>query len=148
MAPWYKGAIPCGTFGIRWVSKSNNDSVYLVLNQINNAEFRYFLLNGQPAGHDNFNYPVITWQHKFSERVHMKQEAYFMWQNNAVVGGTPSIGPTVPYGGGGGIGATLPGTSLTYGTVNYTMVEITKKAFITFRNEWWKDERGMRSGFP
>src|SRR5262249_40574658 len=50
MAPWYQGAIPCGMFGIRWVSKDNNDSVYAVLNQINNAQFRRFQLNGQPAG--------------------------------------------------------------------------------------------------
>ncbi len=31
MAPWYKGAIPCGMFGVRWVSKDNNDSIYAVL---------------------------------------------------------------------------------------------------------------------
>jgi hypothetical protein len=148
MAPWYTGATPTGMFGIRWVSQSNNDSIYAVLNDINNAEFRRLLLRGQPAGHDNFNYPVVTWQHKFNERVHTKTEAYFMWQNDAVVGGTPSIGPLKSFGGGGGIGATLPGTSLTYGTVNYTMLHLSKKTFVTFRNEWWKDERGMRSGFP
>ena len=148
MAPWYKGAVPCGTFGVRWVSAENRDAVYLVLNQINGAEFRHFFLNGQQAGHDNFNYPVITWQHVFNDRIHTKQEAYFMWQNDAMVGGTPSIGPTASYGGGGGAGATLPGISRAYGTVNYTMFELTKKAFITVRNEWWKDERGMRSGFP
>jgi hypothetical protein len=28
------------------------------------------------------------------------------------------------------------------------MFHLTKKAFLTVRNEWWKDERGMRSGFP
>ena len=83
MAPWYKGAIPGGMFGVRWVSKDNNDSIYAVLNDINNAEFRHFTEDGQPAGHDNFNYPVVTWQHRFNERIHTKQEAYFMWQRNA-----------------------------------------------------------------
>jgi hypothetical protein len=148
MAPWYRGATPTGMFGVRWVSADNNDSIYLVLNDINNAQFRYLTLDGQPAGHDNFNYPVITWQHKFNDDVHTKQEAYFMWQRDAVVGGTPSIGPIKPFGGGGGIGATIPGTALTYGTVNYTMFKISDKAFVTVRNEWWKDEDGMRSGFP
>jgi hypothetical protein len=148
MAPWYKGATPSGMFGVRWVSEDNKDSIYAVLNQINNAQFRYFQLDGQPAGHDNFNYPVITWQHKFNDEVHTKQEAYFMWENNAVVGGTPSIGPVKFFGGGGGIGATIPGTSLAYGTVNYTMFKISDKSFVTVRNEWWKDEDGMRSGFP
>jgi hypothetical protein len=148
MAPWYKGAIPCGTFGVRWVSADNNDSIYAMLNQINNAEFRHFEQYGQPLGHDNFNYQVVTWQHKFDERIHTKTEAYYMWQFDAELGGTPSAGPLKPFGGGGGDGVLLPGLSQTYGVVNYTMLHLSKKDFATFRNEWWKDERGMRSGFP
>ena len=148
MAPWYIGAIPCGTFGIRWVAPENNDSIYLMLNQINNAEFRHFIQYGQPLGHDNFNYLVGTWQHRFNEKVHTKFESYFMWQFNAELGGTPSAGPLEPFGGGGGDGVHLPGESFTYGVVNYTMFAISKMDFITFRNEWWRDERGMRSGFP
>ena len=50
---------------------------------LNNAEFRHFTEDGQPAGHDNFNYPVVTWQHRFNQQIHTKQEAYFMWQLNA-----------------------------------------------------------------
>ncbi|MBI3408499.1 MAG: outer membrane beta-barrel protein [Planctomycetes bacterium] len=148
MAPWYAGAIPTGMFGVRWVSKENNDSIYVVANDINNARFRRFNVNGQPAGHDNFNYVVGTWQHKFNDIVHTKTEGYFMWQRDAVLGGTPSIGPVQSFGGGGGIGKEIPGTSLTYGVVNYTMFHLSKKSFITFRNEWWRDEDGERSGFP
>jgi hypothetical protein len=148
MAPWYQGAIPCGMFGVRWVSEDNNDSIYLVLNQINNAKFRRFQLDGQPAGHDNFNYPVITWQHRINPRIHTKIEAYFMWERDAVLGGTVSIGPAKPFGGGGGIGADIPGTSLMYGVVNYTMFQTSKRGFLTIRNEWWKDQDGERTGFP
>jgi hypothetical protein len=147
MAPWYKGAVPCGMFGVRWVSANNKDSIYTCLNQIDSAEFRHFDDQGQPSGHDNFNYLVTTWQHKFNETVHTKTEGYFMWQRDAEVGGTPSLGPVQSFGGGGGDGILLPGLSLTYGVVNYTMFELSKKSFITVRNEWWKDERGMRSGF-
>lgn len=148
MAPWYKGALPTGMFGVRWVSKDNNDSIYTVLNAINDAKFRYFEQDGEPAGHDNFNYIVTTWQHRFSEIVHTKTEAYYMWQFDAVLGGTPSLGPVEPFGGGGGLGAPIPGTSRTYGAVNYTMFELTKKDFLTIRNEYWRDEEGERSGFP
>jgi hypothetical protein len=122
--------------------------MYTWLNAINNAEFRHFEVNGQPAGHDNFNYVVTTWEHRFSEDVHTKTEAYFMWQRNAELGGTPSLGPLEPYGGGGGDGVTLPGMSLAYGVLNYTMFALNKQDYITLRNEWWRDERGMRSGFP
>jgi hypothetical protein len=148
MAPWYPGSIATGMFGVRWVALDNNDSIYLVLNAINNAKFRYFEQYGQWLGHDNFNYLVGTWQHKFNEKVHTKTEAYYMWQYDAVLGGTPSAGPTKPFGGGGGIGRTLPGQSLTYGVVNYTMCHLSDTDFVTFRNEIWRDERGMRSGFP
>ena len=147
MAPWYPGATPTGMFGTRWVSCDNNDSIYTVLNAINNAKFRYFMMDGQLEGHDNFNYLVSTWQHKFTPGFLTKTEGYFMWQRDAVVGGTPSFGPVMPFGGGGGFGAYLPGTSLTYGMVNYTELELSKKDFLSIRNEWWNDERGERSGF-
>jgi hypothetical protein len=147
MAPWYAGALPTGMFGLRWVSQSNSDSVYTVLNSINNAKFRYFTEEDQPSGHDNFNYIVTTWQHKFNDIVHTKTEAYYMWQLDAPLGGTPSIGPAKPFGGGGGIGPTIPGMSLDYGLLNYTMFHLSKRDFITVRNEWWRDEKGERTGF-
>lgn len=148
MAPWYKGAVATGMLGVRWVASSNKDSIYLVLNSINSSKFRRFEYHGQSAGHDNFNYLVGTWQHKFSEAVHTKTEAYFMWQRDSVVGGTVNIGPVRSFGGGGGIGADIPGFTYTYGIINYTMFEITCKDFITFRNEVWRDDEGERSGFP
>jgi hypothetical protein len=147
MAPWYFGALPTGFVGIRWVSKSNNDALYTCLNQINNANFRYDTIDGQPAGHDNFNYLVSTWEHRVNELCHTKTEAYIMWQKDAVLGGTPSIGPVQTFGGGGGIGAPIPGIAWTYGAVNYTMFQTSPKGFITVRNELWRDEEGERSGF-
>jgi hypothetical protein len=147
MAPWYPGATPTGAFGIRWVSKENNDAVYAWLNAINNAEFRHFTVDGQPAGHDNFNYFVATWEHRFSEDIHTKTEGYYMWERNAEIGGTPILGPVEPYGGGGGDGTLLPGMSHAFGILNYTMFAINKQDYFTIRNEWWDDDRGMRSGF-
>ena len=147
MAPWYEGATPTGMLGVRWVALDNNDSVYLVLNAINDAKFQRFEVNGQPAGHDNFNYVVGTWQHRFTREAHTKTEAYFMWQRDAVVGGTPSVGPVRSFGGGGGIGADIPGTTLTYGGVNYTVFQTSPKDFLTVRNEIMRDEDGERYGF-
>lgn len=147
MAPWYEGAVPTGMFGVRWVSCDNNDSFYTVLNAINNAKFQYFDVNGTPAGHHNYNIFQTTWQHRFTKDVHTKTESYIMWERDAAVGGTPSIGP-FQYNSGGGLGATVPGTSLTYGVLNYTMFACSKKSFITVRNEWVKDENGTRYGFP
>jgi hypothetical protein len=147
MAPWYRGALATGFLGWRWLSESNNDAFYTCLNNFNNAKFRYFWADGHLAGHDNFNYIVTTWEHRFSKRVHTKTEAYFMWQYNAVVGGTPELAPPQSFGGGGGLGKYLPGASLTYGILNYTMFQLSKRDYFTVRNEWWNDQEGQRSGF-
>src|SRR5208283_1241264 len=150
MAPWYKGAVPCGYGALRWVAKDNNNSVYAVINQIDSAEFRHFIEHGQPSGHDNFNYFVATWEHRFDEkgRLHTATESYIMWQRDAALGGTPSEGVPQSFGGGGGIGPTIPGISYTYGVLNYTEYGLTKKSYLCLRNEWWKDDAGMRSGVP
>ena len=147
MAPWYAGALPTGFFGWRWVSESNNDAFYTCLNNINDGKFRYFMADGRKSGHDNFNYIVTTWEHRFSDKIHTKTEAYYMWQFDAVVGGTPSLGPPMSFGGGGGLGKYLPGNSPAYGILNYTMFQLSKRDYFTIRNEWYDDTRGERSGF-
>jgi hypothetical protein len=148
MAPWYKGSLLTPAFGIRWVSQSNNDAYYGWLNAVNSGTFRRFEQYGQPMGHDNFNYYVQTWEHRFTPRFVTKTESYFMWQHDAVLSGTPSAGPTAPFGGGGGIGPDIPGYTYTFGVLNYTILQCTRKDFITIRNEWWKDTDGERSNFP
>jgi len=147
MAPWYPGALATGFFGWRWVSEDNNDAFYTCLNNINNAKFRYFMADGHKAGHDNFNYIVSTYSHRFSKKIHTHTEAYYMWQIDAVVGGTPSLGAPAYFGGGGGLGKYLPGNSPAYGVLNYTMFQLSKRDYFTVRNEWWRDERGERSGY-
>lgn len=147
MAPWYRGAVPTGMVGVRWVGLDNNDSLYVVLNSINNANYQDFELDGQPAGHTNFNIVNATWQHRFTSKIHTKTEGYYMWEKDAPVGGTVIIGPARSFGGGGGKGALIPGMSKAYGIVNYTAVAVSRRDYITIRNEWWRDETGFRSGF-
>jgi len=165
MAPWSPGCVATGFAGLRWVSEDNHDAFYTCLNNINGAEFRHYTVfdvytdSLAQVGHDDYNYIVSTYEHKFNDNVHTATEAYYMWQMDAVLGGTPTLGPTSPFGGGGiGLanipvsqgGILLPGLSRAYGFLNYTEFKIFggKTDYITFRNEWWKDERGMRTGFP
>ena len=148
MAPWYPGALPTGFFGLRWVSKDNRDSIYTCLNNINNAKFRTFEEYGELVGHDNFNYIVSTWTHKFTESgsIHTNTEAYYMWQFDAYVGGTSSVAPPDQFGG-GGLGAPIPGDAAAYGVLNYTEFQLSKKDYISVRNEYWVDQKGERTGF-
>ena len=148
MAPWYPGATPTGFFGLRWVSKDNRDSLYTCLNNINTAKFRTFEEYGEVVGHDNFNYIVSTWTHKFTESgsIHTNTEAYYMWQFDAYVGGTSSVAPVDQFGG-GGLGAPIPGDAAAYGVLNYTEFQLSKKDYISVRNEYWVDQKGERTGF-
>ena len=70
-----------------------------------------------------------------------------MWQRDAVVGETPIIDPNRPYAAAESIGAAIHGNTLAYGAVNYTLYELSKKSFVTLRNEVWRDQQGERSGF-
>lgn len=157
-APWGKNIEPSGYFGVRYVFSNNRDAVYTVLNQINDARYRNYTINGIPAGHDNYNYEVTTWEHVFTKNIHTKTEAYYMWENDAVLGGTPSIGPT-GYGAGGGLAdinsysnlTHFPFTTQAFGVLNYTMFAIptiAKDDFITIRNEFYRDASGFRLAFP
>jgi len=146
MAPWYKGSVLTGMAGIRWVSHDNNDSVYAWVNAVNSGQFRHFQEYGVPLGHENFNYFVATWQHRFNKDIHTKFESYYMWERNGELGGTPSLGPVKPFGGGGGDLPLIPGLSQSYGVLNYTAFAFTKTDYFTLRNEWYKDETGYRQG--
>jgi hypothetical protein len=148
MAPWYKGALWTGAFGFRWVSSDNRTAFYTWLNAINGAEFRHFNVNGQPAGHDNFNYVVTTWEQCVGQYIHTKTEAYYMWERDAELGGTPSLGPAQPWASAGSDNPTIPGLSRAYGVLNYTMFQLGKADYFTVRNEWYRDETGFRTGTP
>ncbi|HEX4613371.1 MAG TPA: outer membrane beta-barrel protein, partial [Urbifossiella sp.] len=134
IAPWTNAAVPTFNAAVRWVSEDQNDSVYLVANSINDGQYR------AAAGHDNLNYVVANYTHRFNERLNTYFETYYMWQFNALKGGTVNNGPVEPFGGGGGPGPLIPGRSQAYGVVNYTNYKIDKQNYVTFRNEWWNDE--------
>src|SRR4030095_14646911 len=87
VAPWNRASHPTGQFMLRWVSKSNNDTIYGGINSINNGRFKGF--------HDNLQQSNITWTHRFNEKgtfVTMT-EAYYIYQSHALVGGTVNFGP-------------------------------------------------------
>ena len=136
-----------GTFGVRWVSEDNNDS------RLPGAERDQQrpvppLRPVRPAGRPRqLQLPREHLGAPFSDRSITKTEAYFMWQRNAELGGTPSIGPLSR-------SAAAAATACCSGPVadlrcgQLHDVRPSQEHFVTVRNEWWRDERGMRSGFP
>jgi hypothetical protein len=163
MAPWAPGALPTLECYLRWVSKSNNDSIFGGIDSLNNGRFRLArqtLLAEQTAkffgttpapipAHDNLQQFNITWGHRFSRRIHTQTEAYYLYTFDALQGGTVNNGPSYPYNALTGPGAYLPGLSTAWGFVNYTLFKITDKDYIAVRPvDYLIDPRGWRTGFP
>ncbi len=169
MAPWFKGAVPTFESYVRWVSHTNNDSIFAGVDAINNGRYRLAretvqvqqdakalsILTGQnvPAphvpGHDNLQQFNVTWGHRFSRRVHTMTEAYYLYSYDALMGGTTNNGPSRHYNALTGPGTFLPGRSGAYGFVNYTNFKISDHDYITIRPvDFLMDNRGWRTGFP
>ena len=141
-APWAKGAHPSAQFLVRWVSKSNNDSIYGGVANLNNGKFKGNFDNSQ-----QFN---ATWSHRFNQKgtILTMTEAYYLYQRDALVGGSVISGPPRSFFTNVGAGAFLPGLSHTGGIVNYTAFKLSNKDFLTIRPlDFIFDGRGQRSGF-
>jgi hypothetical protein len=130
---------PTGQAILRWVSKNNNNSLWGGVTSVNNGFFK--------ADHDNLQEFNLTWSHRFTPGFFTLTEVYYIYQYDGVFGGTCNFGPVRSFGGGGGCGALIPGTSPSWGIVNYTEYKLTDKRYLSFRNDWFNDVRGERSGF-
>jgi hypothetical protein len=142
IAPWNRAAIPTAQGFLRYTTKSNNDSFFGGVDAINNGHYR---LN---QTHDNLQQFNLTWSHRFTRRLNMATEGYYIYQYNALKGGTANYGPVRAFGGGGGPGMYLPGLSNSFGFVNYINYKLTDKDYITLRPiDYLGDTRGERTGF-
>ena len=168
-APWYVASQPTLEAYARWTSKSNNDCLYGGVDGVNNGKFRLArevvqtqqmasalsTLYGQTVqaprvpAHDNLQQLNLTWGHRFTKRLHMQSEAYFLYSRDALQGGTVNNGAPRPFNSLTGPGAFLPGLSTAYGFVNYTVYKVSDKDYICLRPvDYLIDPRGWRTGFP
>lgn len=140
IALWNKAAhIPTGQALVRWVSQDNNNSLWGGITSINNGIFR--------DNHDDLQEFNLTWTHRFNPGFYTLTEVYYIYQFNAVLGGTCNFGPIRSFGGGGGCGTRIPGTAPVWGLVNYTEYKLTDKNFLSLRSDWLDDIKGERTGF-
>ena len=140
MAPWTTSSQPNGEFLLKWVSRSGNDSLFGGVDSVGKGQY----LNG----HDDLQVAALTWSHKFTERLHTLTESYYIWERNALQGGTVTNGPPQSFFEAVGPGKFLPGISDSFGLVNYTPYKLSDKSYIVLRNDVLYDPRGFRTGVP
>jgi hypothetical protein len=142
IAPWNAAAQPTGMAMVRWVSKSNNDSIWVGIDSINTGRFK--------AGHDDLQQDNITHTHRFNKKGTFltTTEGYYIYQSGALVGGTVNNGPPRRFDLETGAGAPIVGNAPAIGLVNYTEWKFSKHDFLSLRPiDILDDKKGERTGF-
>ncbi len=139
MAPWTTSSQPNGEFLLKWVSPSGNDSLFGGVDSVGKGYYS--------NGHDDLQVAALTWSHKFTDRFHTLTESYYIWERDALMGGTVTNGPPQSFAPFTGPGKFLPGLSDSFGLVNYTAYKTSDKSYVVLRNDVLNDPRGFRTGF-
>ncbi|WP_460582353.1 outer membrane beta-barrel protein [Hymenobacter arcticus] len=137
LVPWSESAKLNGQAFVRWVAKNNNNSIFGGINSLGEGSYS--------KNHDNVQMGVATWGHRFSPKVHMMTEVYYLWQHDALAGGTVIEGPDRPWAG-AGAGALIPGLSESVAAVNYFQVLLSPTSYLSVRNDLLDDIDGQRTG--
>ena len=137
-SPWSGGANANGEFLIGWNSADNKDSLWGGLDS--------WTPSGKAIrGHDDEQIINWVWGHVWSKNFHMQTQAYYMWEWDALVGGTPITGPVEPYAS-SGVGAKIPGKAYAIGFVNNLEYKLNKNDYLSFRSGFLSDPQGWRTG--
>ncbi len=138
MAVWTTSSQVNGELLVKWVAPNNKDSLYGGLDSIGHGYYK--------NGHDDLQVFGFTWSHKFNDKFTTMTEQYYIWQRQALAGGTVTDGNPHPYFPGVGPGKLIPGLSDSYGIVNYTSYVLSDKALLVFRSDCLADFQGQRTG--
>jgi len=146
VAPWdWREVQPTGAFCVAWTSDSGRDNIYPCMNTFNDGRYRY----------NNMQHPVVTWYHAFDpngplKNWHTDTETYFMWERETPNLNNPLSSNLLVNNGNGaycGRESEITCTSSEYGIVNYIMYQYRPNAYLTFRNEYYNDFSGQRTGY-
>lgn len=145
VAPWVGEINAKPTFNgcVQFGWQEGRDQHYACLNSLNSGKYAY----------NNLQSLYYTWYHKFHNTSwHMATEYWYMWERIV-----PNVGPMAPPESAsllitGANGAfcnnptALTCTSQEQAVVNYVEKQFSKHDYLTFRNEFFDDEDGQRTG--
>ena len=140
--PWNThDAKPTLNLGFQYTWNNGNDSIYPMLNALNDGKYAY----------NNLNSFYMTWYHKFATHpsLHTATEAWYMWEKNVPNLNNSASAPLLETGANGAYCSDV--TVLTcyapeWAAVNYIEKEINPKNYISIRNEYLDDMVGQRTG--
>jgi hypothetical protein len=135
-APWADDAKPSLTACVSYTTLAVNDNVYLCANGINNGHY----------GYNNVQHYDATWYHKFNATTHIATEAWYMYERDV-----PNVAGTITPKPGANPAFCLPNQITCFAPewsiVNYVEKELSKKDYLSIRDEVLDDIKGQRTGF-
>ena len=158
------GAVPSGTFGVRWTSDDGRDDVNFVMDAWNGGQW----------GYNNLQWIGLTYYHKLNDYWHIAFETWNIHENNVpnlnnatangivAGGGTPFSPNNMPFnapnaawcsgpsqfGNTNVAGAPLTCTSDTQTFLLYLSYSPNKLNNFSLRTEYFNDPNGQRTGVP
>ena len=136
VAPWTPDAKVTGTGCVAYTWEKGAENVYLCANSVNSGQYAY----------NNLQAFYALWYRKFHSSWHTGVETWYMYERNV-----PSIFGTVPVEKNANGAYCPPGEQRCFAPeasiVNFLEKEVTKKNYISIRNEFFDDMRGQRTGY-
>jgi hypothetical protein len=140
IAPWATGAKASGNLCLDYTTPSIRNNFYLCAAGINSGRYAY----------DNVQHYDATWYHKFSSTWHMASELWYMYQRDVPNASTLVVHPIAPLAGTSGAicdTTALRCTAPAYAADNYLEKKLSPTAYLSFRSEYFDDQKGQRTGF-
>jgi Putative beta-barrel porin-2, OmpL-like. bbp2 len=140
--PWNThDAKPTLNLGFQYTWNNGNDTLYPMINALNNGKYAY----------NNLNSFYLTWFHKFSTHPswHTGTEAWYMWERGVPNVNNPAAAPLLETGANGADCSdviVLTCYAPEWAFVNYLEKEIDSKNYVSIRNEYLDDMVGQRTG--
>lgn len=133
---------PTFNFCASYTWNEGRDNIYPCLNALNSGKYAY----------NNLNSVYTTWYHKFRSHpsVHMGTEAWYMWERQVPNVLNPDAAHLIETNANGAVcsnSQVLNCYAPEWAIVNYVEKELNKSNYLTFRNEYFDDIKGQRTGF-
>ena len=136
VALWTKDAKPSLTACVSYTTLSVNDNFYVCANGINDAKYAF----------NNIQQYDATWYHRFSNKLHIASEAWYMYERSVPAVGGPvkaEVGANGAYCLTGEVRCTAP----EYAADASLQEELSAHDYIAVRGDFLDDKKGQRTGY-
>lgn len=140
-APWAPAAKLTGNLCVAYSWSEGRDEVYVCANSLNDSRYNY----------NNLAAYYFTWYHQFGHsRWHTAWETWYQYESHTPNVLNPAAASLLITNAGGAVcdrPDELTCFAPEWATLDYLNYQISKKDFISLRNEYFDDIKGQRTGF-